>query len=399
MPFCSKHMPFQVKATLFRRFVPTLSLLAGLFLLSGCDDPSNVGQGLLDAQSGDTRVSTMSPDVIDRLDRPDETGGNAGSGAVRALAGTVDDPVLGTMTAHGFIDFVPSSQFESTFTNGSVTWAGLELNLDYRYGDTTGVVQFDLFSIPGNWLSSEVDAGSDIPRGGRIASYEIPVTAGVVTLPLPEAWVDSNDATLRSSTFTDTFHGFGIVPTGGDAIVGFRFSESVLRASAVPGDTVTYAMSKVGTLTDLSATAAPADHVILQDGSAESVFMRFPLRGEVLDESLIHRVIMQLTAVDLSSRYPEGFSRPLPGVLGLEAVSADGQTRLEIAEVAINASGDFVVDNTTLTNVFQSANLGKSVLDRFELYFPPEQSGIGFFAFPQNPGASIEALITATSIN
>jgi hypothetical protein len=57
------------------------------------------------------------------------------------------------------------------------------------------------------------------------------------------------------------------------------------------------------------------------------------------------------------------------------------------------------MDNTTLTNVFQSANLGKSVLDRFELYFPAEQSGVGFFAFPLDSGSSIEALITATTIN
>jgi len=399
MPFRSKHTPFQVKATTFRRFGPTLSLLAGFLLFSGCDDPSNVGQGLLDAQSGETRVTSLLPETISSGDRADETGGNAGSGAIRALAGMVDDPVVGPIQSTGFIDFVPSSQFESAFVNGTVSWAGLELNLDYRYGDTTGVVHFDLVSVPENWLSSDINADSDIPMGSVVASYEIPVSEGVVTLPLPEAWVNANDATLRSATFTDTFHGFGIVPTGGNAIVGFRFSESRLRASAAAGDTVSYALSKVGTQTDLSGATPPDNHAILQDGSPQGVFVRFPLRGEDLEESLIHRVIVQLEAVDVSGQYPESFSRPLPGVIGLEAVSADGLTRLEIAEVSINAAGEFVIDNTTLTNVFQSANLGKSVLDRFELFFPAEQSGIGFFAFPQDGGNSIEALITATSIN
>ena len=343
---------------------------------------------------------TLTPSEITSGERPDVTGGNAASGALRALVGRVDDPVIGTMEATGFLDFVPSSQFESSFLNGTVSWAELSLNLDYRYGDTTGVIRFNLYGVTDNWLSSETEADSEIPLSGLIGSYDIPVKDGNVSLPLPQSWVDQNDATLRSSTFTDSFHGFGLVPVDGDAIVGFRFTESALRASAAAGDTVSFALSKVGTLTDLSATTAPAGHIILQDGAATGMDIRFPLRDDSFGESLIHRVIVQLNTEDLLSQYPAGFSRPVPGVIGIEAVSADGLTRLPVAEVGINSDGSFVVANTTLTNVFQSANLGKSVLDRFEIYFPPEQSGVGFFAFPQDGDSdAVEAVITATSIN
>lgn len=389
-----------MNASQLRLPLPALVLLAGLLFSTGCDDPSNVGQGLLDPQTGDTQVTSLSPSDLSLGDRSDLTGGNAASGAIRALTGRVDDPVLGRIQSTGFVDFVPSSQFETSFVNGSVSWAGLSLNLDYRYGDTTGVVNLDLYSVTENWLSNEIGADSEVPMGDLIASFEVPVTEGVVQLPLPQDWIDENDATLRGTSFSDSFHGFGLVPTDGDAIVGFRFSESRLRASTVAGDTVSFALSKVGTVTDLAESNPPSGHVVLQDGAHGGITLRFPFNDGPLDEALIHRVILHLNAVDLSSQYPIGFNRPLPGVLGLEAVSAEGTSRLEIAEVSINSEGAFVIANTTLTNVFQSANLGKSSLDRFELYFPPEQSGIGFFAFPQDGGSdSVEAVITATTIN
>ncbi len=368
--------------------------------MTGCDDPSNVGQGLLDAQAGDTRVVSLLPNSISVGDRSDPTGGNAASGAVLSLMGVVDDPVRGQMTSRGFLDFVPSSQFGSEFLSATVDWAELSLNLDYRYGDTTGVVQFDLYEVPSDWQSTDVDAGSSIDLGPKIDSYEVAVQEGIATFTLPPAWVQDYDAILRDGSFSDVFHGFAMVPTQGQAIVGFRFSDSSLRASATPGDTVAFALSKVGSLTDMPDGDPSSGRVFLGDGSPGGVDIRFALEGADFEQSLIHRVIVNLNPEDVAASYPPGFARPLPAVLGLEAVSEDGETRLEIAEVAVNTDGRFVMDNTTLTNVFQSANLGRSVLDRFELDFPSDQSGVGFFVLPTDSAEpAIEALITATPIN
>lgn len=96
-----------------RHFTLPLVLLVCLLPMFGCDDPSNVGQGLLDAQAGETRIIPLSPGEVSAGDRSDLTGGNSASGAVRALVGVVDDPVIGTMRSTGFVDFVPSSQFGS----------------------------------------------------------------------------------------------------------------------------------------------------------------------------------------------------------------------------------------------------------------------------------------------
>lgn len=381
------------------RAFSTLFVLASFLILSGCDDPSNVGQGLLDAQSGDTEVAPLLP-TVSAVDRSDLTGGNAASGAVRALMGKVDDPVRGAISSRGVVDFVPASQFSTGFLNGTVSWAELSLNVDYRYGDTTGVILFDLYEIPADWQSADTEAGTAIAFGDVIGSYEVPVREGLARFELPSSWITEYNSTLRDDSFSELFHGFGMVPTDGEAVVGFRFSESTMRASAVPGDTASYALSKVASLTSMPAADASPGTIFLGDGSASNVDIRFPLDGDDLGESLIHRVILNLRAPNIEASYPAGFVRPLPTVLGMDAVSADGDTRLQIAEVAINAQGEFIMDNTTLTNVFQSANLGKSVLDRFELYFPPEQSGIGFFALDlDGQTAPIEALITATSID
>lgn len=376
------------------------AILATALLITGCDDPSNVGQGLLDAQGNDTEVVRLSPLSIEASETGDVTGGNAASGAVRALFGEAADPVVGTLTSTGLVDFVPASQFESGFVNGTVSWAGLEFNVDYSYGDTSGVLTFDLHAVPDTWQSTALRADSLIAIGSVIASYEIPASTGIVSLELPQDWVSEYDPLLRSSEFTDNFHGFALVPQQADAVLGIRFSESRLRASTTPGDTVAFALSKVASLTDDAAVQMPSGDVVLRDGSTGGLDLRFQFEGGALEPSLIHRVIIKLRTTDWSASYPAGFARPLPGVLSVHGVSADGATRVDIGEVPINQEGVFIVDNTTLTNVFQSANLGKSVLDRFELSFPAEQSGVGFMSFSMDPAdVAVEALITVSPLN
>jgi len=51
-----------------------------------------------------------------------------------------------------------------------------------------------------------------------------------------------------------------------------------------------------------------------------------------------------------------------------------------VEEVGIASDGSLTFDNNILTNVVQSVNLDKSSLDRFELYLPSNQSGVGFLA-------------------
>jgi hypothetical protein len=377
-----------------------LLLVALLFSSTGCDDPSNVGQGLLDAQSNDTQVVSLAGASLSTAERGDLTGGNSAIGSLRVLFGQVDDPVIGSIAAHGFVDFVPGSQFSTAHVGGTVSWAELELNIDYRYGDTTSVVQVDLFSIPTAWQSTTLRADSSIAVGSLIGTYEVEARSGVTTLPLPASWVSTYDATLRDANFSDAFHGFALRPRSGNVVLGARFSQSRLRASAAPGDTVSYPLSKVGTLSQDDDVVAPAGYHILQDASTKSLDLRIPIQEGELGEALIHRVILKLKSADFSASYPSGFLYSKPGVILVEAVSSEGTSRLQVGQVTMNVDGEFIVDGTTLTNVFQSANLGRSALDRFEISFPNEQSGIGFLAFPaEGSTAGVETLVTLTPIN
>ncbi|MDE2996526.1 MAG: hypothetical protein OXT73_07300, partial [Bacteroidota bacterium] len=65
-------------------------LVAFAFLLSGCDDPSNVGQGLLDAQSNDTEVIRLEDGGVSASDRGDLTGGNSVIWSTRDVFGQVN---------------------------------------------------------------------------------------------------------------------------------------------------------------------------------------------------------------------------------------------------------------------------------------------------------------------
>ncbi|MDA0685034.1 MAG: hypothetical protein O2797_02210 [Bacteroidetes bacterium] len=380
-----------------RLLIPLLSF----FLIAGCDDPSNVGQGLVDSQAGETRILEMDATSFEANELADLTGGNTASGSFYALFGQVDDPVAGNMIATGVVDFVPESQFSTAFTGGIVNFAELQFNIEYLYGDTTSAIQFELLPILSPWESSTLRSDSTIQTGTSIATYSVAASKGITKITLPQSWVSNFDQLLRSSGFSDEFHGFIIQPIASGAIAGIRFTNSQLRATAVPGDTTTYVLSKVGTLT-APLSSSIEDVVLLHDAGRSGLDIRFPIAGSESEPLMIHRVRMAFQAMNLADRYPTGFVRSFPASVGLRAVSNDGLTRLDILEVPINADGAFSFDNGTLTNIFQSANLEKSVLDRFEIYLPTDQSGVGFLAFPATAGLGSTfptAELTVTPIN
>jgi len=371
-------------------------------VLIGCDDPTDVGRSLVDAQAGESSVATLAASSIELNSRGDITGGNAASGAVRVLSGVVQDPVAGEIQSTGYMDFVPASQFESSFLNGSVSFAEVELSIDYVYGDTSGSVVFELVDIAADWESSFARADTSISTGNVVLTTSIPARTGIHSIGLPQTWVSANDALLRSSSVVDDFHGFALRPVSGNAVLGIRFTNSRIRASATPGDTVSFGLSKIVSGTDEQGPIQDSNVILLRDGSRNGLDVVFPFEGDEFPEAMIHRVLMRFNVSDFADSYPEHFNRPDILLVGLRAVSEDGATRLDIAEVIINSDGSFTFDNTSLTNVVQTANLGKSVLGRFELYFPVEESGVGFIAIQTDSdteGSYPRALVTHTPIN
>jgi hypothetical protein len=380
-----------------RFVVPLLSLL----ILSACDDPSPIGLNLVDSQSGDTQVTEFAPSFAGHSNFGDVTGGTNITGAVRTLFGTVSDPVVGPFSMTGYMDFINSSNVSSEFRAAAVSFADLELNLDYIYGDTLNPVTLDIYEIGADWISESGRADSFLDAQSLVTSTTVMPEKGVFHIPLPSTWISGKDAVLRSTTFVDEFHGFALRASQGSAVLGVHFSGSSLRASSVPGDTVNFSLSKVLSASSFVSDAANPEYLSLRDGAAETISLRFPFESKDFGEAAFHRVIIRLNSADVSSLYPVGFERSNPIAVGLRAVAVDETTRLNIIVGEIAENGTISFDSATLANVVQSSNLANSGLDRFELYFPVESNTVGIIAFKKGLPATFgpRAVITYTSLN
>ncbi|MEQ9103736.1 MAG: hypothetical protein RIE53_03480 [Rhodothermales bacterium] len=369
---------------MYRPPATALFLILATLLSTGCsDDPSNVGIGLVDAQAGDALVETHDA-VTFAADGPaDITGGDITTGATRALAGLVDDPRIGVFTANGFVDFVPSGTFPASFTSGTVSYVELLLDIDYVHGDTTRTLGMDVSDISTAWTSVGRRADTTLTVGSPIQAFDVNPISRTVRVVMPDEWVAVNGAVLRSTTFQDDFHGFRIRGLSGNAVVGFNLVNSRMRASAVAGDTVSFAMSKVLTTLPADPTGGPAGAVVLQDAGRNTVTLKFP----DLPSMAVHQAVVRAQVYTPQAEDPQGFARPVPPAIGLRAVTADNSVRLPLLTVQAAEDGSVVFEDPIITRIMQQAVLGLSEFDRFELYIPTGSSTVGSLSLTGGPSA------------
>ncbi len=113
-----------------------------LLLATGCDDPSAVGIGLIDEEGLPVTVRLPADSVL-TASQKDRTGNTA-----RVLAGRVADPLVGTLSATGYVDFVMSG---TALVDTTIVGVRLELPRDYVYGDTLGSVTLALHDMTEDW--------------------------------------------------------------------------------------------------------------------------------------------------------------------------------------------------------------------------------------------------------
>jgi hypothetical protein len=385
----------------FLRF-KRLCVVAVCFIsISACDDPSSIGLELVDPQSGATEVRAVGSTLAESSGIADITGGTTTEGAFRSLFGKVNDPVAGSFFMIGYVDFISSTNVTSAFRAAPVTFADLEFNIDYVYGDTTQPLTFNLYEVDQAWNSSDVRSDTFLVAQTLVTTATLMPASKTIHVPLPQSWVNQHDTALRSTTFVDDFHGFALQATQGDAVLGVHYSGSSIRASSVPGDTVNFSMSKVLSASSFRDDTANTEFITLRDGAAETLSVKFPLEPSEFGEVAIHRTIIRLNSADVSGLYGPQFKRPGVIRVGLRAVAVDNQTRLNVVTADVNFDGSLSFDSATLTNILQSENLGDSGLDRFELYFPRESSTVDVLAFKRGLPSELgpRAIITFTSIN
>ena len=385
----------------FLRFKRLFVAAVFLISISACDDPSSIGLELVDPQSGATEVLAVGSTQVESSGLADITGGTNTEGAYRSLFGKVNDPVAGSFFMIGYMDFLSSTNVGSAFRAAPVTFADLELNVDYVYGDTTQPVTFNVYEVDQSWNSSNVRSDTFLVAQTLVTTATLMPTTKTVHVELPQSWINQNDTLLRSTSFVDDFHGFALQATQGNAVLGIHFSGSSLRAMSVPGDTVNFSMSKVLSASSFQDNTANTQFITLRDGAAETLSIKFPLEPSEFGEAAIHRSIIRFNSADVDALYGPEFKRPGVIRVGLRAVAIDNATRLNVVTADVKLDGSLSFDSETLTNILQSENLGNSGLDRFELYFPIESSSVDILAFkrglPSEQGP--RAIITFTSIN
>ncbi len=377
---------------MLRRFLPLV--LFGALLVSACDDPSNVGLGLVGGEGGAPEIfrTPATPFVLD------EDQHDIGGGTALVLAGQVSDPLLGEMQADAYLDFGDPSAVGSgnlsRFRGATVRQAYLQMPRRYLYGDTLSTVAFTLHDLADEFdqigLPTDADPDTAFSIGSLVTTFSYALPDSLVKVPLPASWVTANDTTLRSSIFPASFNGFRMQASGGNAVIGF--TPGTVRLFAVTDeDTVAYVANKSATLTRrVTEPTLPDGYVLIQDGFSNTY--SFPLDSPPLDQvkgNDLSRVALEIqTDPTLLAQTPPNFVRPTLSTLELLGAdstgtilfrSATANTLCERAVVCAKASptaeGRAVFFSAPLTSVGRLLLLDEpSPINRAFLR-PPTESG------------------------
>ncbi len=339
-----------------------------MLFLTACEDPSNVGIGLVGDQQGEPFTSTRKPASFVEESYRDITGNTR-----RVLAGQVTDPLFGVIEATGYLDFGTGGTLSTAFKNGPAQSAELVLNRDYRYGDTTGTVVLRLRDMPSEWDPAGASGDTTITSGSTITEFSFAASDTLIAIPLPQAWVTRNDTTLRSTAFSTSFHGFQIEGVSGNLVSGFDSDDTYLRVVS-GSDTVRYSVGK--TLTGLRRSGPanlPPNRILVQDGFGKAVGLTVQPSDTVgaVNRALIRLPIDTLT---MALNTPTGFYRPPLRSIDVQGRSTDGKLVVDArGSAAIDVTigqatdGTFTIAFPTLTDAVQDILLGKGAIRRFQL--------------------------------
>lgn len=334
-------------------------MLASLLALAACDDPSNVGIGLVEGGGSEPVVRVLAPSVLGEEPLNDITGS-----VPRVLAGQVNDPMLGTISAVGHLDF----QRVDTISASNITGVSLLLARDYVYGDTMAPMTLTVRAIDEDWNALGAKADTTLALGEAITTFTFGPLDSLVTVALPETWVRANDTTLASSMFEDIFHGLALEAMATEAVVGFDFEQSFLRVFSEQ-DTLDYPVTR--TLSGVTRTGQPtlpAGHLLLQDGAGPTLAFNVDL-DEFADTPLNAAFVRFFADTLAVQDTPPTFVRPMIETIQLVRVTEDDQAFV-VAEATRTDDGHYRFSDARLSDVLQQTFFGQDLFDHFELRIP-----------------------------
>ena len=303
-------------------------LVAGLLLWAGCEDPSNVGLGIIGEEEVEpTRVRLEGSDLPSERAAVITGGLRSGAsfaGASRLLMGNADDPLFGRIETTTHVDFSIAIGTGSGYRNGTLNSVDLVFAADdYVYGDTTAVTRVVFHDMDQSWTAFGARSDTTLALGDSALSVPLVLTSSSLIVSMPAEWVEANASTILSENFPDLFHGFGMRSMGDGHIVGFSAADSYMRVATTTG-TVDYPMSEI--LTTLQKDVVPVvdGKSIVQDGFGENAILDFGFSVDSIAGSAISRTVVEVY-VDLSvyENPPPNFVRPVP--LSLDLVGLRGK--------------------------------------------------------------------------
>ena len=285
--------------------------------------------------------------------------------APRVLAGVVDDPLFGSVTATGYIDF--DTGFDGTAP--ALVGAAVRLRRTYVYGDTMSMVTLAVHDILEQWDPTGVKADSALVLGPEIITHTFLSTDSVVLIPMPTAWVSMYEDTLRSSGVDSLFHGLAFAPVDGQSVVGFINSGTVLEVYSADDTTAFNFQRSLTTTTRMTEPMLPEARAAMQDGTGPGVRVTFdldslatqPINGAAF---LIHAdtVAFQDTPMD--------FVRPMVEELQLVAVRNEDDPALLVGQTRITDEGIFSFSGSEMATFFYRILFGLEEYEYLELRVP-----------------------------
>lgn len=335
-----------------------------LLMLSACADPSTVGADLVG--SGGDPVA-----VEDTLTFEQETIKSETGNARLMLAGATDDPLLGTITATGYLDFAASNSVGSDFRDNPVRTVFLELAPDTVYGDVTEPVTLRLRDMPEEWEAAGATADTSLEAGTAVTEFSFSPSDTLVTVELPSSWVQANEEALQDTAFAERFHGFQLEARSGNAVVGFDYLDTRLRAvSEAGGDTASFNTAKnLTTIRRSGELDLPSGRFLVQDGTGLVVRLAPDLSTLPSDASL-NRTTLRLETDEETLEQTPDFVRPRLEALRLYGLPGDGGNPVALFDLERDEDGAFVSSASNeefLRRLMQDELLNNSQFEAFRL--------------------------------
>lgn len=340
---------------MYRLFLSLLFTGALLLSLSSCSDPTGVGDNLgggslnqgsprsVDAVASNFGTTTIAPQT--GFDLSAET---ASDRSWQFLAGAVKDPVAGVIEAEGYVDFLGTQSRPESIQGAPASQLDAELRLvpSYLHGDTLSTIELNLFELVAETEMHRVAADTSFLLGSQLSppnqpggSYSITPVDSVVTLPLPESWIQDNLTALKADSFGTDISGFVLQaatePTATDrqVVAGFGLRSATLRLSSST-DTVDFQALKSFTHVERRGTPEVdiQGRTLLQDGVGTALTMNWNFEESPLDtlrNTPLNRVditvpIDSATMAASLAEASESFSRPPANTYRITATRADG---------------------------------------------------------------------------